>query len=234
MNEPLPPRKRTGCVGQGCLIVAIAAILGIGVFGVGGWWIYNNVVSRYTSDRPADVRIEQPTPDTVQRARGKLERLQSAVRNRTEATIEFSAEDLNALLASEAGFADMRGKVRVDFSGNDMILDLSVSLAKVQLPKIRSRWFNGRVQFGVTYDQDGFSFDAKSLEVGGDRMEAGSGRGVASSFLRSFSSSFTRSFNRSFHEGQNRNPGGRAFWKQIRTMSVQNGQLVVVTKAGEG
>lgn len=222
-----------GCVGQGCLAAAIIAVLGVGVFGIGGWWAYNHVVNRYTADRPADIRIEQPTPAAIQQSRTKLEQLQNAVRNSTETRLEFSAADLNALIATEPGFAGMRGKVRVDMAGDDMVLDLSSPLVGVQLPKIRNRWFNGRVRFRFTYALDQFSFEAKSLEVGGSRMESGSGQGFAASFLRSFGPSYARSFNRSFQDGQNRNPSGRAFWKQIKTMSVQNDQLVVVTHAGE-
>jgi hypothetical protein len=186
-----------GCVGQGCLAAAILGVIGAVVIGA-GCWLFFKAVNRYTADRPADIRIEQPTTDAIQQAETKLKQLQNAVRNQVEKTIEFSAADLNTLIASEPQFAQTRGRVRMDMAANDMILDLSAPLGAAGLPQIRGRWFNGRARFAFKYELGEFLFEAKSLEVGQDRMESGSGRGFMSSFLRGFASSYTKSFNRSF------------------------------------
>lgn len=232
MNDPQPPKKRMGCLGQGLIALAIIILLLVVIGGGGGWLIYNKGINGFTSDRPANVTVDQPSDVAFQQAETQLRQLRTAVRNKTKTTMAFSATDLNALIARDPGFAGMRNKTRVDMSGNDMILDLSAPLDTVPLPRFKGRWFNGRVTFHFTYDLGQFSFATRALETNGHRMEDDGMRGFSSSFLRNFSASYTRSFNQGFRKGQDRNAQGREFWDHIKTMSIQNGQLVVTTQPG--
>src|SRR5262249_52822688 len=150
---------------QGCLTSIIVVVFLVVVVGGGGWFIYSKAINSFTSDQPANVAIDEPSPAEFQQAKMKLERLRAAIRNKTEATIDFSAADLNALIAREPGFTNLRGKVRVGLTGNDMMLDLSVPLDTVSFPGLKGRWFNGRAQFGFSYGQGQFSFDARALEA---------------------------------------------------------------------
>lgn len=231
MNDQ-QPKTGMGCFAKGCLALIIVVLFLIVVGGGGGWWIYAKAVNSFTSDHSANVGIDQPSPVAFQQAEAKIEQLRNAVRNKTGATIEFSAADLNALIARDPGFVGMRGKMRVSAAGNDIILDLSAPLDTVPLPKFKDRWFNGRAQFGFAYDLGQFSFMAHSIEANGHRIASSGTSGFSSSFLQSFSSSYTRSFNQSFHKAQEKNQQGLDFWKQIKGMSIENGQLVVVTQAG--
>src|SRR4051812_11486053 len=232
MNGDQLPKKGMGCFAQGCLALAIAFVGFVVVGGVGGWWMYNKTVKAFTSDRPAALQVDEPTDAAVQHAEGMLNQLRSAISNRTETSIAFSANDLNALIARDPAFAGLRGKARVNMSGNDMILDLSAPLDSAALRGLKGRWFNGRAQFGVNYNGGDFSFNARSLEANGHRIQRGGGSSMVTSFLQSFSSSFSQSCNQALHKGQESNPNGRAFWQQIKSMSVQNDQLLVVTRAG--
>jgi hypothetical protein len=225
MNDQQLPKKRMGCFGQGCIALVIIVLFVVVVGGGGGWWLYNKAVDSLTSDHPTSVAIDQPSDMAFQQAETKMRQLRNAIRNKTDTTIAFSAADLNALIARDPGFAGTRGKTRVDMAGNDLILDLSGPLDTIKLPKLQGRWFNGRAQFGFAYDLGEFSFVAHSLETNGHRM-------VNASFLRNFSSSYTRSFNKSFHNALGKNPQGSEFWNRVKGMSVQNGQLEVITKSG--
>jgi hypothetical protein len=231
MNDE-QPKKGMGCFGKGCLALVILFLLLVIGGGVGGWWIYGKVIRSITSDHPANIQIEQPDEAAFQQAEAKLNQLRNAVRNKTETTTEFSAADLNALIARDPAFAGIRGKTRVNMAGDDLILDLSVPLDSVPLPMLKGRWFNGLAQFQFSYDQDQFSFTAHALEANGHRIEGANGSRFSSAFLQSFGSSFTKGFNQSFHQAEERNPQGQLFWNQIKTISVENGQLAVTTQSG--
>ncbi len=231
MNDQQPPKQGMGCFARGCLILVIVSLFLLIAGGIGGWWIYGKAISSFTSDHPANIQVDQPTSAAFQQAEAKLAQLRSAVRNKTETTTEFSAADLNALIARDPAFAGVRGKMRVNMVGDEMILDLSVPLDTITLPKLKGRWFDGRAQFQFVYDLGQFSFTAHWLEAKGHRIESNGSPGFSSSFLQSFGLSFTKSFNQSFHQAEEKNEQGRGFWKQIKTLSVQNGQLVVITQA---
>jgi len=231
MDVEPQPKRPTGCFGKGCLILVAVVFLIVVIGGLGSWWMYGLMVGMFTADRQANVEIDSPATAEFQQAESKFVQLRHAIRDRTEATIEFSAADLNTLIARDPAFVGLRGKTRVDLSGYDMILDLSVPTDSVPLPRFKGRWFNGRVQFGFTYDYEQFSFEARALEANGHRIESG-GPGFTTSFLKGFSSSYSRSFNQGFAKGRDRNPQGQAFWKQIQSMSVQSGKLVVTTRGG--
>ena len=222
-----------GCFAQGCLTAVIVVVVLAVVGGGGAWWIYHTAINSFTSDQSANVAIDEPGAAEFQQAKMRLEHLRAAIRSKTETTIQFSAADLNALIAREPGFTNLRGRLRVNLSGDDMILDMSVPLDKINFPGLKGRWFNGRAEFGFNYNIGEFSFAAHAIEANGHRMENTGKPGFNSSFLQNFSTSYSRKFNQGFRQGQEKSPQGHEFWKQIKSMSVQDGQLVVVTQAGE-
>ena len=234
MNDQQPAQPGMGCFAKGCLTLVIVFLFLVVAGVVGGWWIYGKAITSFTSDHPANIQIDQPGSAEFQQAEARLSQLRNAVRNRTETTAEFSAADLNALIARDPAFARVRGKMRVNMAGDEMILDLSFPLDSIALPKLKGRWFNGRAQFQFTYDLGQFSFTAHFLEAKGHRIESTGTTGFSSSFLQSFGASFTKGFNQSFHQAEGKDPQTRRFWKQIKTISIQDGRLVVMVQADQG
>ena len=231
--QPVPPavpKSGAGCFAKGCLALIVALVLIVVIGGAGTWWLYGKAIGSFTADRAAKIALEEPSPAALQQARTQLQQLQDGVRNRKEAIIEFSAADLNSLIASETTFAGLRGRVRVEMAEDDMILDLSAPLDSVRLPRFKGRWFNGRTQFRFNYDGADFIFTVKSIEANGHKIESDGTPGFNSAFLETGSSSFSRSFNDSFHKGQQSTAEAREFWDRIKSMSVRNGNLVVETK----
>ena len=53
-------------------------------------------------------------------------------------TVEFTAADLNALIARHPDFDDLRGKFRVAIADSILTLDMSVPLRDVPFPKIQA------------------------------------------------------------------------------------------------
>jgi hypothetical protein len=218
---PSPP-PRSGCFGKGCLALVIAAFLLLILLIGGGWFAINYIIRTFTAADFRDVQIETVSPQQMQFAEAKMDTLRSAIRNRQEATIEFTAADLNALIANDPGFKGARGRAHFAISNSTIFLDLSVPLNAIHSKLLKTRWFNGRVQFGVSYVDDDFSFNVKSIEADGHSVPR-------ALFGPEFSRSFNRSFNESFHS-QARHHGDE-FWSHLKMISVQNDKLIVTTRA---
>jgi hypothetical protein len=223
MNDQ--PKKGCGCCGAGCVtVIVVAALLLLGA-SFGAWHYYSKSIDTYTSAIPATIRVAPPTATQYSAANAALERLRNAIASGQEATVEFTAADLNALIARDPDFAWMRGKFRIAIDDSIMTLDLSVPLGAVRLlPKLRNRWFNGTIRFSFDYDRGEFSFDPKSAEAGGQPLPDI----VLSS---RFTSSFDSGFSKGFRETMGKSPRGAEFWKHIDTMRLRGDKLIVTTNA---
>ena len=208
-----------GCFAKGCLTLIIAAAALVVVCLFGGWFVLTRYADKFTATQPSMVQVRQPMPEEVQAAQAKWEAVRSAVRNNRETTVEFTADDLNALIANDPDFRRAHGRVRVAIADSIVSLDLSAPLDSVKWTRLRGRWFNGNIRFGMSYVDDDFFFELKSAEANGRQIP----RFVFSSnFVRSFSRSFTKSF---------RPRRERDEWlKHIRTISVQDDKVILTTR----
>jgi hypothetical protein len=217
---PPPPRRRSGCF-KSCIGVVIAGFLFVVLVIVGAWLACNHIIHAFTGANARDVQIAQVSPQQLQAAEAKMQMLRAAIRNQQEKSIEFTAADLNALIANDPGFRGARGRAYFAIADSIVCLDLSVPLSSIPSKLLNSRWFNGRVRFGVSYVDDEFSFNAKSVEANGHSVP----RAL-------FSSEFSRSFNRSFNASFHRQARGHRddFWRHLKMISAQDDKLIVTTR----
>ena len=156
--EPPPKqRKGIGCFGKGCLILIVSLLVLAAVFfGVG----YVSVRYAVTASAPRELPTVV-TSETEERAvRQRWENFKSASRDRAAATeavdaaqartpprIEFSASDINQLIAANR---NSRGKAFVSIENNVGHVQVSIPLEKVGFS---GRYLNGN--FDVTASPDG-------------------------------------------------------------------------------
>jgi hypothetical protein len=213
-----------GCFAKGCLTVLIIGFILIAGTIAGTWYLYVKTVDNLTSPAPADVHIEPPSESQFQIAENSMARLRKAIANNEETTVEFTAADLNALLARDLDFKEWRGRTRIEITDSTVTIALSASLNSIPLPRIKKRWFNGTARFNFAYESGTFRFDIKSAKAGGHH--------VPGIFLsRSSISSFNESMNRSFRDELRTNDRGSVFWNHVKTMSLEGDKLVVTTQA---
>ena len=232
METPTPqpavyiaPQQGMGCFAKGCLIVVVVGVLALAAIGGGAWYIYGKAVRAFTSEESINVQIDPPDDAQYAAAAQKLDQLNQAVAANQSSTVEFTAADLNALIARHPSFEDLRGKGRVSIEDNEVTLEMSVPLRKVPLPKLKKRWFNGTARFGVVYDDDEFTFAPKALEANGKSMP--------SDVLSEMARSFNDGINRGFDEAHKEEPKDAAFWNQIKRIVVEDGKVIVTTKGRE-
>jgi hypothetical protein len=221
-TPPLPRQEGAGCFAKGCLILVIGGIVLVGVVAAGAWYFYGQAIALFTSPQPTDIRMEQPTDADFQAAEQKLNRLRQATANNEGTTLEFSAADLNTLIARDPGFAGVRNRARVTMANSMMTLDLSAPLDSVPLPKLKGRWFNGTARFGFSFAFGEFVFDPRFAETNGHVLP--------NAFFTGFTPSFNRSFNDGFRRGLEKNEQGAVFWKRIKMIGLDGDRLVVTTQ----
>ena len=224
MQAPPPVPSGMGCFAKGCLSLVIAVVvLGVILIG-GGLFVVNRGISMFTATAPAQIQTRPATPAELQVARAKLDSLRSATRNRVETTIEFTADDVNALLQNEPEFREARNHARVAIANSIVSLDVSAPLDSAQWSRLKGRWFNGNIQFGFSYVDDNFNFDVRSAEANGYQFP----RALLSA---EFMQSFNRSFNDSFRRESAKRGDASDLWRYIRMATVQNDKLIVTTRA---
>jgi len=213
-----------GCFAKGCLtLVVVAVVLSVVLIG-GVLFVVNRGINMFTATAPVQIQIRPATPAELQLAKAKLDSLRSAIRNRVETTIEFTADDVNALLQNEPEFRGTRNHARVAIANSIVSLELSAPLDSAQWSRLKRRWFNGKIQFGFSYVDDNFDFEVRSAEANGYQFP----RVLLSAEVMQ---SFNRSFNDSFRRESARRGDANDLWRHIRMATVQNDKLIVTTRA---
>jgi hypothetical protein len=213
-----------GCFAKGCLSLIIAGLVLVAVFVCGAFFVLNRAFNAFTSTHPVQIQVRQATPAERQVARAKLDTLRSAARNHQETTIEFNADEINALIANEPEFRGTRGHVRVAIANSIASLNVSAPLDSMHWKRLKGRWFNGNIELGFSYVDDNFNFDVRSAEANGHQFPRAI---LTSDFLQSFN----RRFNESFQRESAKHVDANNLWRHIKLASLQGDKLVVTTRA---
>jgi len=129
--EPPPERHGIGCFIKGCLILVVFFVL-LGLSFVAGYYFAQK--HEYFSTHHEPLPISHATVEEENEVRARWDSFEKAARAKESARIELSADDLNALIASEP---KLRGNAYVTIDGNTGHVQISMPLAKGQ-------WFRGR------------------------------------------------------------------------------------------
>jgi hypothetical protein len=224
MQTPPPAPRGMGCFAKGCLTLIIVGLVLVVVLVGGSVFVLNRAVHVFTSTEPVQIRVRPATPAELQVAKAKLDTLRSAARNRQEATIEFNANEINALIENEPEFRGARGQVRVAISSSIALLEVSAPLDSMHSNRFKGRWFNGNIQFGFSFVDDNFNFDIRSVEANGHQFP----RAILTSDIMQ---SLNRGVNERFHRESGKHADANNLWRHIKMASLQNDKLVVTTRA---
>lgn len=132
--EPPPQRHGVGCFAKGCLILVVFFILLALSFVAGTYYAARFLRTEYFSSEHERLPISKATVEEEQAVRARWDAFEKAARHHEPARIELTADDLNALIASEP---KLRGDAFVTIENNTAHL-------KVSIPIGRSFWLRGR------------------------------------------------------------------------------------------
>jgi len=214
-----------GCA-KGCLIILAAGFALLVLLIGGGWFLYHSAVERFTSPHSGQIALDPISDAAYQTAANKLERFQRAVTAGEKQVIEFTATDLNALIARHPAFANPRRQLRFKMADSIIILDFNVPLDEAKLPGLKNRWLNGSATLSFDYSYEQFRMRPKSVTLNEHQLPE-------TLFSESFVSSFNRSFTKSFMNALARNRQSEVEWKNIESITVRDDKLIVITRPGE-
>jgi hypothetical protein len=174
--EAPPRRKGLGCFAQGCLILLIFAIV-LAIAGFAGmyWGLHRHSALFYGSYWLAKTRsiAEAPTPvpefsasdQQLQLVRERWQDFEQKTRAGQPATIELSADDINALIAITE---DVRGKVFASIDGDQLRLQASVPIGGILGRP--GYYFNGDVIMELKGAQDLDNPRFSRLTINGEQV----------------------------------------------------------------
>lgn len=159
-----------GCFLKGCLTLLVVGLL-MAAMAVGGfYYFYDWTVKNFTADAPVTVRSEQPTDAQYNEAAKKLNGIQNALNVGHENSFEFTAGDLNALVARHPRFAALRGKVFFTINNSDIGCEISAPTDAIPFAKFKGRHFNGRIITFLEYFSGQLTLRPKLIEANGKTM----------------------------------------------------------------
>jgi hypothetical protein len=137
--EAPPRRKGMGCFARGCLILLVFAIvLAIACFAGMYWGLHRHSALFYGSYWLAKTRsiaeTAAPVPEfnasdqQIQRVRERWQEFEQKTRAGQPAEIELSADDINALIATND---EVRGKLFASIDGNQLRLQASLPIGGI-------------------------------------------------------------------------------------------------------
>jgi hypothetical protein len=228
---PPAPRKKSGwgCCGIGCAILALLAILFVGLIGAVCFIGYKSA-NDLTTDTPATLPSANVTDDVYQATRQKLADFDHDVKNHQAATIQLSGDEINALISHNPDMAKNNIQAYVSLDGNEARLQASLPTAPFTHGIVPNRYFSLDTTFEVHLDQP-----AKGLDVTFDSLKFGdkpllSPDSIRDPSAKSLIAWYTAYFNQSINANIRKNPDGAALLDEAKSIEIQNGQLVISTQ----
>lgn len=208
--EPPPAQRGLGCFAKGCLILVVFFILLALSFVAGTYYAARYLRTEYFSTERKRLPISKATIEEEQAVRARWDAFEKAARSHEPARIELSADDLNALIASEP---KLHGDAFVTIEDNTARLQVSI-------PVGRSWWLRGRyinAQCTVQSAPSGKVEDARITSI------IVNGRPVGDEFL-SWQYGGSLSFKRYVADWTGET--------NLKTFEISDGKVILETNAG--
>jgi hypothetical protein len=125
--EPPPQQRGLGCFAKGCLILVVFFILLALAFVAGTFYASRHLRTEYFSRYHEHLPVSHATAEQEEEVRARWDEFEKAIRAHEATRIELSADDLNALIASEP---KLRGNAYVTIDDNTAQLQVSVPIGK--------------------------------------------------------------------------------------------------------
>ena len=124
-------------------------------------------------------------------------------------------DDANALIATDPDFRELKGKLYVTLSGDQVEGQLSIPMESVRLQLFKGRYLNGKGTFSVSLRNGRIRLNTMSLKV--------KDRPVPEVYMEQIRK-------QNLAESINNDPRAAAALDRLKEIKVQDGKLVVVPK----
>lgn len=215
MTEPVPAKRRRGCLFYGCLggtaclvIILVAFLLGL--------YQLKKMLNFYTDAQPMPVPTVQMSQAELDQLRQRIETFQDAVRTgRPTEPLSLSSDEINAYIQTDPNVMKANVKLYVTIEGNRVKSQVSLPLSDLGLRIFRGRYLNGSGIFDVSLQKGNLVVTPESLVVKGKPLP-----GVYMDKIRS----------QNLAESLNNNPRASVGLSHLQEIRISDGKLVLVPK----
>ncbi len=141
MSEP--QKRRRSCFFFGCLtgIVCLVAILIAFLIGLHQ---FKKMLAGFTDTQPMPLPVSQMPRDQADKLMNRVNAFRDAVRaGKTAEPLTLTADELNALIATDPDLGPLKGKLYVTIDGSLLKAQVSLPLDEAGLRIFRGRYLNG-------------------------------------------------------------------------------------------
>ena len=222
---PAPRRGGLGCAAKGCLVLLVVGLLFGAAVGGAGYLAWSRVRGDYTADHPVPVPVSEATEAQAAEVAARLKAFADTVNGGGRATLTLSAADLNAVVARDPRYRNLRG--RVFFAVVKDTLHARVSAPLDGIPTFRGRWFNGEAGLDVAFEDGELTLNPVSLEV--------AGKPVSRQVLRALSTPEVRQqLNDALRDKMRKDPKFQETMRKVESIRFKGDKLVIVANGGSG
>ncbi len=205
---------------RGCLfyggITLLVLLLVILITGLVGLQFARRVFNQFTDTKPAVLPTVQMSPADVGNVQRRVETFRKAVReHRSVPPLALTADDVNALIASDPELQALKGKLYVTIEGDSLKGQVAVPLEQLGMPMFTGRYLNGTGTFAVSL-QNGVLRVALQEFVGKGKPLPGLYMGK----IRK----------RNLAADANSDPRAADALSYVQDVQVKDGQLIIVPK----
>jgi hypothetical protein len=193
------------------IAILVAALLGVHQL--------KKLLTRYT-DTQAMTLPQSSVPSTEADAiQKRVDDFREALRaGKPTPPLTLTTEEINSLISTDPQFIPLEGKVFVSLEGNLIKGQLSLPLEQIGLPRFRGHYLNGTGTFSISLQDGVLHIMAEQIAVKGQPLPA--------TYLDAIRQ-------QNLAANINQSPGGAAALRQLESVRVEDGKLILVPKVGK-
>ena len=229
-SAPPPVKKRgMGCLGCGCLLLAVLAILFVAMIGLFVYGAYSTAMGM-TTTTPATIPSFTGSDDLYEKTRQKLADFDHDVVNHQAAKVSFSADEINSLLSHNPDMSRNRVQAFVSLTGSAARIQAAFPTDGVSHGWITGRYSSFDVTMEVHFDQVTREVNVipQSLQIG-DKPILGPDVGAPQA-NQAMMRAFTPILSQNLTTAIRNSPDGAALLDEAQSIDVEGGQLVLQTR----
>jgi hypothetical protein len=218
---PPAPKKKSGlgCLGCGCLVLALLAILFVALVGGGGYMVYQKVLN-LTSPTAATIPSFNGTDDVYNAAKQKVSAFQYDVANHQPATIQLSADEINTLITRNPDLIQQQARYFFTLTNDQAEVQGSIPTDTFTAGLFKGRYFNFDTTFGL-----GFNSDSKNIDLMLHHLQIGD-QTTPQNLLPTVQAELAPLLNMEMQK----NEMTKNLLLQAKSIQVKDGQLVIETQ----
>ncbi|MEW6304314.1 MAG: hypothetical protein AB1705_12625 [Verrucomicrobiota bacterium] len=210
--------KTRNCLFYGCLTVILVGVFSLVAVYFAGRYAINKLINNYTSPAPATMPAVQLSDEQYTNVVQRVDAFRDSLKFQTNAvTLTLSADEINALIAKDARFADMKGRAHVVIEGDKINGTVSIPLDKLG-GKLQGRYLNGKATFKASIEDGEFILKLNSLEVNGQMVP---------------DQIMVELRKENLARDMQNDPATAAMVGKIDSLQVKDSKIVITTKLGE-